>query len=518
MSLDHGYYPLSHKNEGPIHTVTSCLFCAVMFFTLGDRTACRNQFLHCFSSIEQEKIQAMLLEAINEDASFLNESRGGNVESNINSLMKSPLWLDDVRGNSLYSTNFPIWARAPWDAFKESEAATRSDFSPWIFWYESLLSPHSNEFFGKSVSYQLSLQNDHWWSRDARKVNSDIVLLLKELAKQDQEDDKPKESLQKDIQEALENVPTQSPAAFRYYWSDQHIKAAPPDSAPSDAPTAQDLLDETRQKASALKEKLRNSNSNQRVVKSIDGLIAVLPEKVDAIRPGLLRSRTRAIEADAEAFSAPSAELELFEDAVAALFDVSKTARDLQACFPALRDIEAELVALAIPPSQTEAVRIQLDAITEQAVRSADVIDESSADSLRVMASIASEEAPPRVREKRVAEYALVVRNLLSRLVRMAVASSFSKEVTGTMREIWEKARPKIVQDVADGLSAMSKPAVVAAVSLLVNSLFGPVAGLSVALVGFGKIDRLLKLIEKRLERELGETPGDTDGDDPGAV
>jgi hypothetical protein len=302
-----------------------------------------------------------------------------------------------------------------------------------------------------------------------------------------------------DSSEIIENLEPQVPAAFRFEWSDEKIVAQAPGTFTPDSETAQDLLDDIRRKALSLAERLERSNAEKRVRDSIQSLIDVLSERVADLRPGLLRSRSRSIEADAVAYADAIDERELFPDAVAALTDLSETLRDLQGCFPQLREIEAEIMALDIDPAKAEEVKTNLDKIVDAVSDNENVVDQSAVYALHTMEGIASEDASPAVKQKRIAEYALVVRNFMSPLARFALDNALSKAVTKATEDVWVKARPRIIDGVADGMGSMARPGTIIAIASLVHVIFGPAAAIAAAAAGFGKIDRLLKLVEKWL-------------------
>lgn len=321
------------------------------------------------------------------------------------------------------------------------------------------------------------------------------------------------------VDEALHNVEAQAPAAYRFRWQGNRLEAAPPVDIASDPEGAGILLDETRRKAESLAERLERSNADKRVLTSVQGLISILPSNVADLRPALLRSRVRSVEADAQAYSSPGDEEQfLYPDALAALIDLSETARDLQGYFPSLRELEAEITALAIEPSEVEAVKARLDEIVDEAAGHPEVVGPSAVEALRTMEALANEPAPPAVRQKRIADYALVVRNSISSVARVALDNAFTREAKQLASDIYDKARAKVVDGIADGAGAMARPATIIAIAALIGGVFGPVAGVAAAAAGFGKVDRLLKLADKWLEKwEKENAPADAAKDEGAA-
>ncbi|WP_394688337.1 hypothetical protein [Hoeflea sp.] len=524
----------------------------------------------------------ILWEAVKADCQYLLNGKGD--------LIEQPLWINDVRGDSHYVANFPIWARKPFDEFADSDLANLTSWKLIVNWYRALLPNGLNllprSLFGEKADIVIAMQPDEFWEREPDVVlaairdigsrrsmeNEDKLTIaqfivdylesvedtatineiraafvdaeyqvidktmrgtLSQLAKTGKiqrvetgvyarnawllkrfDEVLETDEFLHDSSEILENLEPQAPAAFRFEWSDEKIFAQPPGTFSPDSETAQDLLDDARRKALSLAERLERSNAEKRVRDSLEGLIAVLADRVPDLRPGLLRSRSRSIEADAMAYAAPSDERELFPDAVAALTDLSETLRDLQGCFPQLREIEAEVMALDIDPAKANEVKAHLDEIVDAVSEHENVVDQSAVYALQTMEGIASEDASPAVKQKRIAEYALVVRNFMSPLARFALDNAFSKAVTQATEEIWAKARPKVIDGVADGMGSMARPATIIAIAYLVHLIINPAAGIATAVAGFGKIDRLLKLVEKWLVKSRDTISEEASGED----
>ena len=313
--------------------------------------------------------------------------------------------------------------------------------------------------------------------------------------------------LKEDISSALENIQPQTPAAYRFGWRDGQIAALPPTDISNDPEGAQIYLDEVRRKGQALSGRLESSNADPRVKSSIHGLLEVLTERVEDLRPQLVRSCARSIEADALAFgNAKDGELELFPGAVAALIDLSETVRDLQGCYPQLRELEAEIAALDLDPNRLEDARDNLDQIVDAAQSDMELADSSAQEALQTVREIAAEEAPKSVQQKRIGEYALVVRNFLSPVARAALDNAFTREAKRLGSEAYDKARPKIIDGMADGLGSMARPATVIAIAGAVSIFAGPTGALVAMAAGFGKVDVLYKLAVKWMEKKVASS------------
>jgi hypothetical protein len=89
------------------------------------------------------------------------------------------------------------------------------------------------------------------------------------------------------------------------------------------------------------------------VRRSVERLLDALATRFEDVRPGVLLSRSRSIEADRSAFDSEDARRELFPEAIAMVDDVLLSLQDLLAIYPIVRKIEAERLALSIQRDAT---------------------------------------------------------------------------------------------------------------------------------------------------------------------
>jgi hypothetical protein len=431
-------------------------------------------------------------ESVEEDCRWIER------DSKVANCMSQPLWLQA-----------PSWLYKRWIILKNNKNLPAVNFSAWFEWYERLTALDGGEsidYFGPELSLYIALQPDIWWERGAEAVNADIVAWVKNPALVIPNWHPPPQQLAADISTAAENPPQQTAAPARFVIADDNIQATPlPDDGDRDA--AQDFLDELRRKAQRLLDQIRlNNNPNPQVRDAVTDLLDALPPAAADLRPRIVLSRVAGVEACAGAFANTRGELELFEGAVAQVYDVAATSRLLLGCFPEVLEIEAAAAQLFINDTNAADIARHLDEIRAKAAESTVVGDSANAALNEQAEFTAKQRQQPEGYAGQAARYALTVRNFLTPVARFAVAAGFeaTTEATGVGKEVWAKAKPKLIEGAADGLGSMGKPAVVAGVAALVGAVAGPVAGVAALVAGYGKIDQFMKLAEKYLLTKYG--------------
>ena len=299
--------------------------------------------------------------AVSTDVRWLTMTDAKTQDGCAGGLLSQPPWLETGGDGGVVQAAPPPFIRQAWDRFAGSAFARDRPM----------------EYFGKEICLRLAHQTDEWWDGGANAINADIAQWLAEP-----------DRLPDALQNAVDDLPGVGPAAFRFEQRDGRIAAAPPDPHPINGGLAQDLMDAVRRKAEDLAERLADGNADPRILRSVQGLLDSLPEAVSALRPSLLQAQARSLPADTEAFGG-----ELLPDALAMLIDLTETTRDLQACFPYLRELEAERMAQGLDPADAD------------------------------------------VRLKRIADFAPVVRNFLSTVLRFVVLNAVMQELSDTARE-----------------------------------------------------------------------------------
>jgi hypothetical protein len=269
-----------------------------------------------------------------------------------------------------------------------------------------------------------------------------------------------------------ENV-EQRPAAYRFGIRGEKLDVLPEPPEPEDRQFAVDTYEELIAKARELLDRLKRTNSAARVCNDVERLLSALGTSFDELRPGVLLSRARSIEADRAAFDTDEARAELFADAFAMIDDTLQSLRDLLAVFPIVRRIEAEKLALnldrnpeAVPVIRERMEEIQqgaehLQAATEQAIRALGQNDAAIEDA-----------TDPVLRTTLVADKLLVMRNFLS-----AAAATVGKELGEVAGPSWAAVKLELPK----GIGAVARVAPFMGIVAFVGWAWGPVAGLAAA-------------------------------------
>lgn len=260
----------------------------------------------------------------------------------------------------------------------------------------------------------------------------------------------------------------QRPAAFRFTSQGEKIDILPEPPEALDRSFAEDTRQELRTKARSLHARLEQSNSARRVCDSVQRLIDVLSVTFDELRPGLLLSRVRSIEADRAAFDNDEARGELFADAFAVIDDVLRTAQDLLGAFPVIRYIEAERLALDLDrqPDLIPAVAKQAAAITTAAATS-EVVTPKAIAALGQNDAAISSATDALLQTSLIADKVLVVGNFAR-----AVAGKAWSELGDLGANSWQAIKDELPKGV--GLLARVGP-----LMGLTMLIAGPVGGLA---------------------------------------
>jgi class 3 adenylate cyclase len=286
----------------------------------------------------------------------------------------------------------------------------------------------------------------------------------------------------------------QRPAAYRFGLRQDRVDVLPERFDTIDVAFAIETYEELGAKARALHERLKQTNSAQRVLRDVDRLLDSLGTTLEDVRPGVLLSRSRSIEAHRTAF-----EDELFPDAIAMIDDALHSLRDLLAVFPIVRRIEVERLALDLDRSADKiaGIREEMDAVNAAAAKSEAATEEAVAALSQNEAAI-EEASDPVLRTSLVADQLLVLRNFGS-----AVAGGLANLRT-ELGDVSGKSWEAIKTELPKGVGAAARVAPMVALGVLAVYIAGPLAAISAAVPVFKPLANAIKRLTK--EQKSGRT------------
>lgn len=302
----------------------------------------------------------------------------------------------------------------------------------------------------------------------------------------------------------------QRPAAYRFGLRNGKIDALPDHLETLDGDTANDLWREVVTKARAFQERLHQTNSSQRVRHSVQRLLEALGQQVQAVRPGVLLSRTRSIEADRYAFGNDEGRKELFPDAMSLMDDLLLSLQDLLSVFPIVREIEAERLALSISEEGATIEEILNHAsIIKQSAQGSEVVSSSAVAALKENDPEIEETKNQITRSRLVADQLLVIRNFASAVARLV--DDFSTRATAASKSVVESTKTEIGEVASEswseikknfprGVGTASRIAPIILLIALLGQVSAPLAGIAAAVAGFKP---LVKAIKKLAPDEL---------------
>jgi hypothetical protein len=199
------------------------------------------------------------------------------------------------------------------------------------------------------------------------------------------------------------------PAPFDYRVVDGKIDVAPETARSIDAETSRDLQAECLRKARAVKERLNRMQADAGVRADVEMLLERLGSEV--LRPGLILSSLRGLEAIDRAFDSAEGRQELYPNALKDIFDLTGTLRELAATFPNSREIEAEAVSLGLVLERLDEI-LQPIARAAVAIYASDGATVATKESVEATAAAIGTSRDLAVRAKQVAYHLLDIANI----------------------------------------------------------------------------------------------------------
>jgi hypothetical protein len=442
---------------------------------------------------------AAIWNSVNADISWI-DSRESEVQISLASqLVVERLWIEDVRGAGNFRTNFPIWAREPWDLLKKSEDLKERGFSIWFRWYESLLSGNKTGYFDgalkgdaeRSLLIRVATKPNKFWNRDAAIVNNEIISWIEEKKTQLRKISEERPIDDTDKSDADQPILVQRPSSHRFDRHGNRIEASPVTEPPFDVILAETIIVELREKATDALGSLTDNNADDVVRRAIIRLSESLQSSPNEMVEGILLMRANTLSAHRRAYADPGSERERAIRAV--LDDLSSSVDNLVDCYPGIRQINANRLALDMQAEQAPEVEIAIDEITEIARRSPAVGPSAPAalDTGREDVRDLTEKLDRETNLARAADYIATRGQIVaSRLLdatnfASATLQSVGSELSGISSDTWKEVRKSLPKAVGSGLSKGTEKALESLVEkgpivALAYWLAGPLAALAV--------------------------------------
>lgn len=298
--------------------------------------------------------------------------------------------------------------------------------------------------------------------------------------------------------DALTASAEQRPAAYRFGLNNDRVDTIPEPPQPRDTSFATDTYSEARTKTEALYHRLTQTNSSPRVAASTAGVMDILGVDFSDLRPGLLLSRTRSLEADRAAFDTEEGRAELFPDALAMIDDVLLTLRDLLAAFPIVREIEIERLALDLDriSESVPAIRLHAEEIVEAAAESGGAWDRALAALRRIDPAIQASTGDPLLQRSLIADKLLVLRNFGGAVV--GGLAHGGRIVTSELADLAGKSWQEIKSELPKGFGTAAR---ISPLLLLATLLAGSTGGIAASLPAFKPLATALRRVLRGRKR-----------------
>ena len=268
----------------------------------------------------------------------------------------------------------------------------------------------------------------------------------------------------------------QVPAAYRFSIHDSKLEVLSEDVESIDMPTAEDIYCELQDKLRRFISSLEGSNIDHRVRASAEMMFAGLGESFANVRPGVVLSRMRSMEAIRDAFSTDEGRESLFPGAVATIDDICLSGRDLLAVFPIVREIERQRLALGLERSPNTVSSIeQLANEINRIAAASDIVGSSAVSALADNDTSIEQATTTNQKADLLADKLLVIRNFVSETIRYVVDSGLS-----FIDDTWKVVKPDFQEGTRNAARILPPLAVIS----LVTYLAGPIPGIAVLLQG----------------------------------
>jgi hypothetical protein len=284
----------------------------------------------------------------------------------------------------------------------------------------------------------------------------------------------------------------QRPSIHRFDWRDNQLEASIVTERPFDSILAAAIIGELREKAAEALRSLTGNNADEIVARAIERLSQTLQAGPDELAEGILLMRANTLAAHNRAYADPKTERERAIRAV--LDDLSTSVDNLVDCYPGVRRINANRLALNMQAENAGDVEAAIQDIAELAkasaiaARSARVALDEGRDEVRDLNEKLSRESnnPLRVadyirtRGEVVASRLLDTTNLVS-----AVLQKAGGEIGGIAGDTWREIRKTLPKAAARGIGKGTEKVLQASIEkapsvILAYLIAGPWAAVAV--------------------------------------
>jgi hypothetical protein len=304
------------------------------------------------------------------------------------------------------------------------------------------------------------------------------------------------------------------PAPFDYRVVDGRIDVFPETAQSIDASTTRDLQTECLRKAHAVKVRLRQADESTRA--DVDLLLEHL--STEELRPGLILSSLRSLEATARAYDSAEGHDQLYPDALKDVFDLVDTLRDLAATFPKSREIEAEAVSLKIPLERLDEF-ISPIARVAVAIYASDGATEATKESLQATGASIGTSRDLAERAKQVPYHLLDVGNITraglrhlkatgQRIAKPTAEAAFevSKEIGGLAADTWKVFR----KDFPKRAGRTASVVIVGGIGALLHAIGQDLAAIATAVTAFAPLHQTTKELQNQpIQEQHTDLPTD---------
>jgi hypothetical protein len=403
---------------------------------------------------------------------------------------------EELAGRKLWPGKRPPQITVLWSGMKKALLAQGDDWEVWTKWYDDRLNGRRSI---ESLEAARVFIREEIWRQGPKVVNAEIKKLIEEFSPLDQAAER----------EALR----QRPAAFQFRIANGKVDAAPEDAVAIDKDSAEDLYQEAKRKAEALKDRLDRAQADEHLRQNIGRLLNHLGQDSEGLRPGLVLSSVRSLQADVRAYDTDEGRKEVFPDILAKIIDLSETARDLASTFPKSREIEAEAVALDLPMERIDEIEADIVEMAE-AIKHSDGATEPAKTAIdETVAAVANSRSL--ADRAKLLSYSLLDIGNFTRAGLKYLKETGQKiaipvrhagqvvggELAGLGADSWRSMRKGFPKGVERGAQSVGKAMIVGGAASLMGALVHPVAALGALVISYSPFEKIAAELTHRANK-----------------